>query len=391
MRATHLVLSDFRNYHAADVDLAPGANLLLGRNGQGKTNVVEAIAYFSSLRSHRVSSDVPLIRAGADSAVMRLRIQAVDRSTLLELELNRDRANRAQLNRNRVRPREITRWFSSVFFAPEDLAIVRGEPAIRRRFLDDALLARNPAFSAVLADYDRVVRQRTALLRSARASGKRSALETTLEVWDAQLLDLGTQIMLARRSVLSELRTPLWGSYAALAGADHEPNLVIRETAGDDGRDVSRETPGGEEDETLDLPAEVIAARFSASLDRVRAAEFERASTLVGPHRDELFLTLNKLPARGYASHGESWSFALALRLSLALVIRESTLSGDPVLILDDVFAELDADRRERLMTAVGDFEQVIVTAAVADDVPPGVDWHRLHIDAGEVLGGGRP
>lgn len=382
MRVAHLSLGDFRNYSAAELSLSSGPNLIVGRNGQGKTNLVEAISYFATLRSHRVSSDAALVRAGADSAIIRMRVAAGERDVLLETQLNRSGANRAQVNGNPVRARELTRWFTSVMFAPEDLSIVRGEPSGRRRFLDDALIARLPVASGVIADYERVVRQRTSLLKSARSGARgSSAFDATLEVWDEQLIEHGVRIMLARRELVEDLRQPLVDAYSALVGDDHGPALRLSESVGEALEGVSRETLSGRGEESVSR--ETLEGSFRAALTSVRSRELDRGVTLVGPHRDDLELTLNKLPVRGYASHGESWSFALALKIALATVIRNESPAGDPVIILDDVFAELDRDRRERLMSVVGGFEQVIVTAAVAGDVPAGLPWHRTGVDSG--------
>ncbi|QYM74866.1 DNA replication/repair protein RecF [Leucobacter luti] len=387
MRVAHLSLGDYRNYRTAELTLAAGPNLLIGRNGQGKTNLVEAIAYFASLRSHRVTGDAPLVRAGSESAIARMRVVADEREVLLELQINRDRANRAQVNRNNVRPREVTRWFSAVAFVPEDLSIVRGEPSVRRRFLDEALVARHPVAAGALSDYDRVVRQRTALLKSQRGRG--GALGAALEVWDDQLIEFGSQIMLARRELIRDLLLPLQASYRALVEQDHKPLLSLAESATDalQPRSVSRET-GSVTHAALDaeVSRETLASELRAALDVVRHRELERGVTLVGPHRDDLILTLNDLPVKGYASHGESWSFALSLKLALASLLRDESPAGDPVIILDDVFAELDGRRRARLMDAVRDFEQVIVTAAVEGDVPDELSWHRVRIEAGEIL-----
>jgi DNA replication and repair protein RecF len=407
MRVTDLSLTDFRNYRSADVSFSPGFNLVIGRNGQGKTNLVEAIAYFASLDSHRVSGDAALIRAGCDTAVARMRVAVRDREVLLEVQLNRGRPNRAQVNRNGVRPRELMRWFSTVVFAPEDLSIVRGDPSRRRSFLDEAVIARNPAFAGTLADYERVVRQRTSLLKSARGSGGRAALDATLGVWDDQLVEHGTRIMVARRELVRDLEAPLREGYRALVEEDHGPTAVLAESvyAVLVRSDVSRETdsdsveptasrieptaPGSDAEPGGPVSRETLAAHYRDALVAVRRQELERGVTLVGPHRDDLSLELNALPVKGYASHGESWSFALGLRLGLARLLRDESPTGDPVLILDDVFAELDARRRSRLMAAVGDFEQVIVTAAVEEDVPDGVGWRRIRIDAGAVVGEG--
>ncbi len=408
MRVTHLSLSDFRNYRTAEVSLSAGPNLVIGRNGQGKTNLVEAIAYFATLGSHRVSSDAALIRAGAEAAIARMRVAVDSRDVLLEVQLNRDRPNRAQVNRNGVKPRELTRWFGCVVFAPEDLSLVRGDPGIRRRFLDEAVVARNPAFAGTIADYDRVVRQRTTLLKSARGSGNRAAVEETLEIWNAQLVELGTRIMLARRSLLASLARPLRDGYEAIVQHDHRPGIVLGESVEAilAKQGVSRETspsasiPAASEASSVldaassqvaddpDVSRETLAARFHSALALAKRQEFERGVTLVGPHRDDAVFELNGLPVKGYASHGESWSFALALKLSLAALLRDESPAGDPVIILDDVFAELDVRRRNALMSEVARFEQVIVTAAVEEDVPSG-EWHRIRIEAGVVSEGG--
>ncbi len=398
MRVAHLSLSDFRNYRTAEVPFSPGLNLIVGRNGQGKTNLVEAIAYFASLGSHRVTGESAMIRAGCGSAIARMRIGVADREALLEVQMNRDRPNRAQVNRNGVKPRELTRWFSVVVFAPEDLAIVRGEPALRRTFIDEACIARNPAFAGVLTDYDRVVRQRTSLLKSARVSGNRSSLDATLGVWDAQLVELGARVMNERRALVRALAEPLGRSYQYLVEQDHLPRISLAESVPRAvERSVSRETsaPGvadGKDEPTVsnvvsdtDVSRETLMSEFAIAIDSVRAQELDRGVTLVGPHRDDVQFELNGLPVKGYASHGESWSFALSLRLALASLLRDESPSGDPVIILDDVFAELDTRRRESLIRAVSGFEQVIVTAAVEEDVPVASKWHRIRIETGTV------
>jgi len=383
VRVEHLTLDDFRNYTQAEVGFSAGPNLIIGRNGQGKTNLVEAIGYFSTLSSHRVSTDAALIRAGQPSAIARMRVAVGSRDVLLELQLNRDRPNRAQLNRNAVRPRELSRWFSSVLFAPEDLLLIRGEPGVRRRFLDEAIVARTPSVAAVLADYERVVRQRSALLKSLRGRHGGSA-NSALEVWDEQLIELGTRIILERRRFVEAMRHPLGLAYESIVQVDHRPQLDMVETLLSQRRDqVSRETFDTQDPQLVSR--ETVAASFAAVIERVRRQEVERGVTLIGPHRDDLLLTLHELPVKGYASHGESWSFALALKLALAELLREESASGDPVIILDDVFAELDTRRRAALMSEVGKFEQVIVTAAVEEDVPVG-DWSTVRIDAGAVV-----
>ncbi|WP_017792690.1 DNA replication/repair protein RecF [Leucobacter salsicius] len=383
MRVAHLSLRDFRNYATAELPLEAGANLLVGRNGQGKTNLAEAIAYFSSLRSHRVSSDAPLVRFGEQSAFLRLKVEANARTVLLDLQINKEGPNRAQVNGNAVPPRELTRWFAAVAFVPEDLSIVRGEPSIRRRFLDDALISRHPAAAGVLQDYERVLRQRTALLKSAR--GRAAQIESTLPVWDGQLVSLGTQIMLARREYIADSAPHLIAAYASLVGEDHGPSCTMVETAlGNVSRETSVDSVDG------NVSRETVEGKFRETLAGLRQREVDRGMTLAGPHRDDLTMTLNGLPVKGYASHGESWSFALGLKLSLARVLREQSSAGDPVMILDDVFAELDGERRARLMESVSEFEQILVTAAVESDVPSDVAWHKVQVSAGSLtLDGG--
>ena len=377
MRVAHLSLRDFRNYASAELSLTAGANLLVGRNGQGKTNLAEAVGYFSSLRSHRVSSDAPLVKFGESSAFLRMKVEANDRTVLMDLQINREGPNRAQVNGNSVPPRELTRWFAAVAFAPEDLSIVRGEPSIRRRFLDDALTSRHPAAAGVLQDYERVLRQRTALLKSAR--GRLAQIESTLGVWDEQLVTLGAQIMLARREFVRDAGPHLVQAYLSLVGEDHAPSCELMETA----LGVSRETEPELRGDSVSR--ETLAEAFAHTLAGLRQREVERGMTLAGPHRDDLAMSLNGLPVKGYASHGESWSFALGLKLALAQVLREHSSAGDPVMILDDVFAELDGTRRARLMESVSQFEQVIVTAAVESDVPGDLSWNRVYVNAGTL------
>lgn len=382
MHVTHLSLADFRNYAHADVALTPGAVLFVGRNGQGKTNLVEAIAYAGSAASHRVSTDQALIRFGAESAIVRVRVQHDDRAVVIEVELNRGAPNRAQVNRSPIRLRELPRYFASVIFAPEDLSLVRGDPGGRRAFLDTLVVQRAPRFASVISDYERVVRQRNSLLKSARASRLPADSLTTLDVWDDRLVSLGTELIVARAELIDAMRPHVARAYSAVAGDDHHTRLSLRLSIdADDDDDRSAVSPP---EHIAD--ADTIADRFRQRLAQRRRAELDRAVTLVGPHRDDLVLELNGLPARGYASHGESWSYALALKLASAEVLRAEAVAGDPVLILDDVFAELDEGRRERLADAVGNFEQVLITAAVGADVPARLAATRIGIAAGAIV-----
>lgn len=391
MFVSHLSLSDFRNYAVAEVELRPGANLIVGRNGQGKTNLVEALGYLSTLGSHRVSTDHAMIRAGRDAAIIRARLENGQRSILAEVQLNRVGANRAQINRSAIKPRELPRYFSSVLFAPEDLALVRGEPSGRRRFLDQLLILRSPRLSGVLADYDRVLKQRNSLLKSARARGVRGDALSTLDIWDERLVALGSEIIDERLELIRALREPLRRAYHAVAGDDHGPDLrpqlsiLGADIDGDDGFTAVDVAPPSSTNGS-GSEGRGTAERFRSALAAVRGKELDRAITLVGPHRDDLVFMLNALPAKGYASHGESWSFALALKLAAAEILRREAAAGDPVLILDDVFAELDQQRRSRLAEAVTGYEQVLITAAVLDDVPAALAAHTIHILGGEIV-----
>ena len=384
MRVTHLGLTDFRNYTTVELTLVAGANVFVGSNGQGKTNLVEALAYLSTLGSHRVSSDQAMIRRGQDAAIIRARLHHDEREILAEVQLNRSTPNRAQVNRSPIKTRELPRYFASVLFAPEDLALVRGEPSGRRRFLDELLVQRTPRMSGVMADYERVLKQRNTLLKSARASGVRESQLSTLDIWDERLVALGSELIEARSALVAELLPEVARAYSAIAGADHAASLttllsILSQSTDDDDLD-ERATRGGT------INAADAAVAFRAALARLRRAELDRGITLAGPHRDDLVLQLNGMPARGYASHGESWSFALALKLASAEVLRRESTSGDPVLILDDVFAELDSSRRGRLSAAIESFEQVLITAAVLEDVPEELAGHIVHIRAGRVV-----
>jgi DNA replication and repair protein RecF len=385
VHVARLSLTDYRNYERADVSLTPGATVFVGRNGQGKTNLVEAIGYLSTLGSHRVSGDQALIRAGADAAIVRALLTHGDRELLVELQLNRQGANRAQLNRSAVKTRELPRYAHSVLFAPEDLAIVRGEPSVRRRMLDELLVQRTPRMAGVMADYERVLKQRNSLLKSARSRGLSADRLPTLDIWDERLVELGSELIDQRVALIAELAVPLAEAYRSIVDADHGPGirplLSIDGADPEEGLDIRPASPG-----TTRPAAEHTRARFAEALRTLRSKELERGVTLAGPHRDDAVLLLNGLPAKGYASHGESWSFALALRLASAELLRRDNTTGDPVLVLDDVFAELDRLRRERLARAIGGFEQVLVTAAVLEDVPEQLVARIVHIDAGRIV-----
>ncbi|MDR3031834.1 MAG: DNA replication/repair protein RecF, partial [Kitasatospora sp.] len=358
MHVAHLSLADFRSYARVEVPLDPGVTAFVGPNGQGKTNLVEAVGYVATLGSHRVATDAPLIRLGAERAVIRASVVAQGgRSTLVELELTAGKANRARLNRSdNVRPRDVLGVLRTVLFAPEDLALVKGDPGERRRFLDELLTARAPRLAGVRSDYERVLKQRNALLRTAamarRAGGGKSADLATLEVWDGHLARAGAELTAFRIQLVAALQPLVAEAYRQLAPGAGDTVLEYRSS-------FEGELPTSREQAEQQL---------LEALRATRRQEVERGLTLVGPHRDELLLRLGPLPAKGYASHGESSSYALALRLASAELLRSE--GGEPVRVLDDVFAERDARRRDRLAELVAGGEQVLVTAAVAEDVP---------------------
>ena len=378
MIVEHLNLVDFRNYATADLTLHAGPNVLVGRNGQGKTNLAEAIVFLATLGSHRVSSDAPMVRDGHEFAIIRARLSVGERRVLIEVQLNRQGSNKARVNGSPVKTSELPRYAHVVLFAPEDLQIVRGDPSARRRFADQLLIQRTPRMAGVLGDYDRVLKQRTALLKSARARGIRGEALTTLEVWDDKLIALGSEIIVARQRLAADLQHPLADAYSRIAGADHRPQLewALSVLGGDpEEADAGDEPPARGE----------ISELFRARLQQKRTQELDRGLTLVGPHRDDLLMRVRDLPVKGYASHGESWSGALSLRLASAELLRAESPAGDPVLILDDVFAELDAERRRRLADLTSGYEQVLVTAAVEEDIPEVLHRHVVRIHAGTI------
>jgi len=379
---TRLALADFRSYRSVDVTLEPGVTIFGGPNGEGKTNLVEAVGYVATLTSHRVANDAPLIRQGAGQAIIRAEVHGEVRDTLVEIELNPGRANRVRLNRAPLgKPREVLGILHTVLFAPEDLVLVKGDPGERRRFLDDLLVAMAPRYAAIRSDYDRVLRQRTALLKSAgpkaAKAGKnaREAVMATLDVWDAHLARAGAELLVAREHLVASLRPHVENAYAAVAG-DERGLAAIAYRRSFESDEPPAEAPFSERVRAAD-------EGLRAALEQVRDSELERGVCLAGPHRDELELSVRGMPARGYASHGESWSMALALRLASFDLLRAGR--EDPVLILDDVFAELDAGRRDRLASLVAGAEQVLVTAAVPADVPPVLAGTRFAVSDGAL------
>ena len=395
MYLSDLALTDFRSYERAIVALKPGVTVLVGENGQGKTNLIEAVGYLSTLSSHRVSGDAALVRQGATAAVVQARVVRSSAPTTVEVEIYSGRANRARINRGLVRPPEIVGTVRSVLFAPEDLELVSGDPAARRSFLDRIMVQLRPRMVAVKSEYDRAARQRAALLKSAGAArrGGGSADAAALDVWDVQLARLGARITAARAEIVARLRPRVDEFYAKVSGGRGPAEIAYRASAGRlteraNGAGGGPDFGEGTQEELRDVELNEI--RLISAMAERREEEIRRGVNLVGPHRDELELALGTLPARGYASHGESWSYALALKLASWRVLcgdesGEWAEGGEPVLILDDVFAELDARRRDRLARIVEEAEQAIVTAAVGSELPAELGGRRLTVTLGNV------
>ncbi|MCY0905115.1 DNA replication/repair protein RecF [Arthrobacter sp. H14-L1] len=405
MYLQHLSLSDFRSYAQVDLSLEPGVTVLVGANGLGKTNLVEAVGYLSTLSSHRVSSDGPLLRFGSDRALVRARLVRGSQTVGLEVEINLGRANRARINRaNPVRARDILGICRTVLFAPEDLSLVKGDPGSRRRFLDELLVALLPRHAATRSDYERVLKQRNALLKSARSqmysrAGVSETHQATLDVWDQHMATAGAALLSARLELLERLKPHLAAAYEQLTdgskvlsahyrsslgpSTEGEPGEYLNETSA--GEQIGRK-PGAEELEVLAaMSIPELTERYLHSFVAARRRELERGLSLVGPHRDELELTLGQAPARGYASHGETWSIALSLRLaSYYVLLEDAQIEGNaPILILDDVFAELDVQRRSKLAAIVSTAEQVLVTAAVDADIPAELSGAHIQVIPG--------
>lgn len=364
MYVRHLSLRDFRSWAELDLELTPGRTVFVGPNGFGKTNLVEALWYCATLGSHRVATDAPLIRAGSERAIVSTIVVSEGRELAVDIEITAGRANKGRLNRSPVRStREILGAVRAVLFAPEDLALVRGDPGERRRYLDELATVRRPRIAAIRADYDKVLRQRTALLKSATGGRYRAdpGLLETLDVWDGHLAAHGAELMAARLELVNQLAPEVEKAYQLLAPASRPAAIAYR---------ASIDLPGGSSD------TDALAAALLEELARRRSAELERGMCLVGPHRDDLELRLGEQPAKGFASHGESWSMALSLRLASYELLRGE--GSEPVLILDDVFAELDNSRRQALAGVAASAEQVLITAAVGEDIP--VDWDATRI-----------
>ena len=405
MYVSDLALSDFRSYDELVLALEPGPTALIGPNGQGKTNLVEAVAYLSTLSSHRAGADTALVRRAPPGepqpggAVVRAKVVHGERPSVLEIEIIAGRANRARLNRAAVRPRDLLGILRTVVFAPEDLALVREEPGVRRRFLDDLAVTLRPSLAGVRAEHDKILSQRSSLLKSARAArrsgGVPASMISSLEVWDAQLAAAAARLMAARTDVVARLRPWVAASYERVSRGQsaarlaYRSSLLLHEGRPEPGPGDEAAASHAQDIETELADVAATAARLETAMSELRGREIDRGTNLVGAHRDDLVLHLGDLPAKGFASHGEQWSLALALRLASYEMLRRDVDAyggdGEPVLILDDVFASLDAGRRAALADVVAGAQQALLTAAVDDDVPAELAGTRLRVSASGV------
>jgi DNA replication and repair protein RecF len=371
MHVISLTAVDFRSYSFVEINLEPGVTTFIGSNGQGKTNLVEAISYCSTLSSHRVSQDLPLVKADQPRAIVRTGVKYLDRTNWLEVEIWPSKTNKAKLNGSDCKKtKDVLGILQTITFSPEDLILVKGDPGQRRFFLDELLVQKSSSYAGIKTDYERVLKQRNALLKSA-GPARRNNLDSvlaTLDIWNEQLINFGSQIILARHQIINELLPYVSKSYAELAPSSKALNITYLPN-------VLAEN----------MTLNDLVDAMKQKLQERQQDELDRGLTLVGPHRDDLEIMIGELPAKGYASHGESWSVALALRLASFDLLKATSPAGDPVLILDDVFAELDVARRNQLILRVKNVEQVLITAAVAEDVPKELVGNKLYVNNGKV------
>jgi DNA replication and repair protein RecF len=371
MHVISLTAVDFRSYSFVEINLEPGVTTFIGSNGQGKTNLVEAISYCSTLSSHRVSQDLPLVKFDQPRAIVRTGVKYLDRTNWLEVEIWPSKTNKAKLNGSECKKtKEILGILQTVTFSPEDLILVKGDPGERRHFLDELLVQKSSSYAGIKSDYDRVLKQRNALLKSAGPARKNNleSVLATLDVWNDQLVNFGSQIIFTRNQIINELLPYVSKSYAELAPTSKALNIRYLPN-------ISSET----------MALTDLVTAMKEKLQERQQDELDRGLTLVGPHRDDMEIFIGELPAKGYASHGESWSVALALKLASFDLLKATSPAGDPVLILDDVFAELDAARRNQLILRVKNVEQVLITAAVMEDVPKELVGNKLFVNNGKV------
>ena len=364
MQISELSLRNFRNHENLDLIFPSGATTIVGRNGRGKTNIVEAVHYLATLGSHRVSQDAPLIRSGQNTATISAKVEKHNRQAQVELTINFPGANKVLLNASPLtKTRDILGLVTTVIFSPEDLDLVKGEPSARRRFIDELGTLLAPKFSSTRSDYERILKQRNTLLKSLSRRAPSTQARATLDAWDEQLIQSGSEIIFTRFENIKRI-SPFVTEFGTTISGDTEPLHLSY---------LNNWLPIESFDKTE------IEKLFRLELEKRNNDEIDRGVTLVGPHRDDLNLQLSDLPAKGYASHGQSWSIAIALRLAAFKTLREH--DDDPILILDDVFAELDEKRRSRLISIISDVEQTLITAAVLEDIPKGLPSNQLLLE----------
>ena len=383
----HLTLANFRNHEYSEIEFETGVNLFEGENGHGKTNIVEAIHYLAGLSSHRTAGYLPLINKDAQTAVVKAKVSHAGRDVFLDLELAKSSKNQVAVNKTKsARLRDLLGYVQTVTFAPEDLDIVKKEPGFRRSFIDALVVQLSPRFSGIYSDYERVLKQRNTLLKSAKQNSVKGTSLSTLDAWNESLVSLGTQIVVARGRLIERLNPEVIKAYQNIAASNNEPEIKLKSSL------LSLSVPSYLDDDEVDdleyldtFDPQQVEELFRLRIAALMSKELERGITLCGPQRDDLVLLLNQMPAKNYASHGESWSYALALRLASRELLRQDSNYGDPILILDDVFAELDTGRRERLANMVQDNEQVLITAAEIRDVPKQLIATTFHVERGTV------
>ena len=371
MHVISLAAVDFRNYSFVEINLEPGITTFIGSNGQGKTNLVEAISYCATFSSHRVSQDLPLIKLNQPRAIVRTGVKYLDRTNWIEIEIWPGKSNKAKLNGSECKKtKEVLGILQTITFSPEDLVLVKGDPSERRYFLDYLLVQKSPVYISLKTDYERVLKQRNALLKSsyvARKNNQDSVL-ATLDIWNQQLINLGSQITFYRNQLINDLLPYVSKAYAELAPSSKALNIKYLPNIS-----------------SFEMTLEDLKVQMGEKIKERQLDELDRGLTLVGPHRDDVEITIGELPAKGYASHGESWSVALALKLASFDLLKANSRAGDPVLVLDDVFAELDTSRRNQLISRLNSVEQVLITAAVKEDVPTELGGKKLFVNNGQV------
>lgn len=368
MYISRLVLDHYRSWDTCLLDLEPGVTIIKGRNGLGKTNLVEAIEVLSTGTSHRVSSSLPLVERGRSKATVRARIQGGEDPTDYELTITTKGAKRGRINGGpSLYMRDMVGKVPCVTFSPDDQRMVSGEPLVRRSFLDEAGALLDPDYFRSRQNFAHIAQQRSALLKQLlkqgdRGTDQRNAVLSGLEIWTGQFIQAGLDLTRRRMSLVAALAGPFETLYSDLAGPGQEANLDYVPSL-----DEIRDQNGSES---------AVEEAISEHFQRIYPGEVARGTNLIGPQRDDLVFGLNGMQAREFASNGEMWTLALALRLALFEVIVQ-TKQVRPIVVLDDVFAQLDEGRRSQILAFAGDQDQVLITVAADGDIPS-LDEARL-------------